>query len=79
MGKMSNMTDGTKLSTDDEETPRVSSTLQSLLVMPKLMQYAELLEKLELKHTNTYSAILASIHLNSPSTQKDQKKIISIN
>ena len=37
MGKMSNMTDGTKLSTDDEETPRVSSTLQSLLIMPKLM------------------------------------------
>ena len=75
---MSNISENTKLSTEDEETPRVSSTLQSLLVMPKLLKFAKVLEKLNLKDTNTYSAILAAIHLNSTPNPKDQKKFISI-
>ena len=49
-------------STQEDETPRVSTTLNTLLLMPKLLKFAEVIEKLDLKHTNTYSALLASMH-----------------
>ena len=66
MSKISNMADmNTNVSTQEEETPRVSSTLQSLLLMPKLLKFAEMFEKLDLKHTNTYTALLAAMHINS--------------